>query len=127
MSKPLILIVDDEPHMLNVMSRALELILFNTQTARNAETALELVRAAPPDAIMIDLKMPFINGLGFLHRLRETHPDLPAAIVTGTPELDDATLTEIRSLGADLRFKPITIAEIQALARHLVARRRELQ
>ena len=127
MSKPRILIVDDEPHMLNIMSRALELILYNTQTANNAQTALELVHAAPPDAIMIDLKMPFINGLGFLHRLRETHPDLPVAIVTSTPALDDTTLTEIRSLGADLRFKPITIAEIQALARHLVARRRRLQ
>src|SRR6266481_8018651 len=93
MSKPRILIVDDEPHMLNVMSRALELILYTTQTANNAQTALELVQAVPPDAIMIDLKMPFINGLGFLHRLRETHPDLPVAIVTTAPALDDATLT----------------------------------
>jgi CheY-like chemotaxis protein len=38
----------------------------------NAQTALELVQAAPPEAIVIDLTMPFINGLGFLHRLRET-------------------------------------------------------
>jgi DNA-binding response OmpR family regulator len=122
MSKPRILLVDDEPQMLGILSRALELIFYDTQIALNAQTAMELVQAAPPDAILIDLKMPYINGLGFLHRLREAYPDLPVAIVTAASLLDEATLTEIRELGADLRFKPIAIAEIQSLARDLLAR-----
>jgi DNA-binding NtrC family response regulator len=82
-----------------------------------------LVDAAPPDAILLDLKMPFINGLGFLYRLRETHPNIPVAIITGVSNLDDATLREIRTLDADLRFKPLPIAAIQTVARDLLARR----
>jgi CheY-like chemotaxis protein len=121
--KPCILIVDDEPELLIVCSRALEPIGCQTQVAVSAEAAMELVEAAPPDAIMIDLKMPYINGLGFLYRVRETHPHLPVAIITAASNLDDATLREISALEADLRFKPLPIGEIQMVARGLLARR----
>jgi DNA-binding NtrC family response regulator len=124
MTKPRILIVDDEPQMLSLLSRALEQIFCETQIAVNAHTAMELVESSPPDAIMVDLKMPYVNGLGFLYRIRETHPDIPVVIITAASSVDDATLTEIRALDADLRFKPLPSAEIQTVARDLLARRR---
>jgi DNA-binding NtrC family response regulator len=117
-----VLIVDDQPEVLRVYARALEIDDCDTQTAPNAQAAMDLVDAAPPDAILLDLKMPFVNGVGFLYRLRTTHPQLPVAIVTGLPALDPQTEQEIQELRADVAFKPMTIAEVHSLARRLLAR-----
>jgi DNA-binding response OmpR family regulator len=122
MPKPRILIVDDEPQMLAVLTRALDMLFYDTQIASSAQTAMDLVQAAPPDAILVDLKMPYINGLGFLHRLRAEYPSLPVAIITASSPLDHETLVEIRDLGAELRFKPIAVAETHTLVRELLAR-----
>jgi DNA-binding NtrC family response regulator len=121
MPKPCILIVDDEREVLAVFSRALELDGCDTQIATSAHVAMALIEARPPDAILLDLNMPYVNGLGFLYRLREGHPHLPVAIITGLSTLDAPTRGEIRALNAELRFKPLPIAELQALARELLA------
>jgi DNA-binding NtrC family response regulator len=63
-----------------------------------------------------------VNGLGFLYRLRTSHPNLPVAIVTGAPSLDPQTTQEIQELKAELAFKPMTIAELQSVARRLLSR-----
>jgi len=63
-------IIDDEHESLTIFSRALELDGYETATATSAEAAIELINQAPPDAIMLVLNMPYINGLGFLYRLR---------------------------------------------------------
>ena len=120
--KPRVLIVDDQPEVLRIYARALEIDGMDPLTADSAQAAMELIDAAPPDAILIDLKMPYVNGIGFLYRVRETHPHLPAAIVTGLPSVDAQTTQEIRDLEADLEFKPLTIAEVQSVARRLLAR-----
>jgi DNA-binding response OmpR family regulator len=117
-----VLIVDDQPEVLRVYARALEIDGCEAQTAASAQGALDLINASPPDAILLDLKMPYVNGLGFLYRLRDEYPDIPVAIVTGLPSLDPQTVQEIHELGADLAFKPLTIAEVQAVARQLIAR-----
>jgi DNA-binding NtrC family response regulator len=121
MPKPCILIVDDEREMLAVFARALELDGCETQIATSAHVAMALIEATPPDAILLDLNMPYVNGLGFLYRLRESHPHLPVAIITGLSTMDAPMRGEIRALHAELRFKPLPIAEIQALARELLA------
>ena len=120
--KPRVLIVDDQPEVLRVYARALEIDGCDTQTAASAQAALDLINATPPDAILLDLRMPYVNGLGFLYRLREAHPGIPVAIVTGAPSVDVQTTQEIQELGAELAFKPMTIAELQSVARRLLAR-----
>ena len=120
--KPRVLIVDDQPEVLRVYARALEIDGCDTQTAASAQAALDLINATPPDAILLDLRMPYVNGLGFLYRLREAHPGIPVAIVTGAPSVDVQTTQEIQELGAELAFKPMTIAELQSVARRLLGR-----
>src|ERR1700730_1436321 len=121
---PCVLIVDDQREVREICSRALKMAGYDTQVAESAQAAMVLVEAAAPDAILLDLKMPFESGLAFLHRLRAAHLHIPVAIVTGVSNRDDATRSEIRTLNADLRFKPLGIADIQVIARDLLARRR---
>ena len=120
--KPRVLIVDDQPEVLRVYARALEIDGCDTQTAASAQAALDLINVTPPDAILLDLRMPYVNGLGFLYRLREAYPGIPVAIVTGAPSVDVQTTQEIQELGAELAFKPMTIAELQSVARRLLGR-----
>lgn len=115
--------MDDQPEVLRVYSRALEIDGCETQTAASAEDAMALITGAPPDAILLDLKMPNVNGVGFLYRLREAFPGIPVAIITGLLPLDVETRKEIHDIGAELAFKPLTISEVQALARGLLERR----
>lgn len=114
--------MDDQPEVLRVYARALEIDGCETLTATNAQAALELMNAAPPDAIFLDMKMPYVNGLGFLYRIREAFPEVPVAIITGLPNIDLQTTQEMHDLQAEVAFKPLTIGEVQALARRLLAR-----
>ena len=123
MPKPCILIVDDEKDLLRVYARALELDGYDTQLAESAQAATDLLAADTPDAVLLDLKMPYVNGVGLLYRLREAYPDIPVAVVTGLSTVDDATRREIRDLNAELRFKPLPIVELKALVRKLLAGR----
>ena len=66
--------------------------------------------------------MPLMDGLGFLRRLR-THDgqqSTPVAIVTGDYFLDESVSTELRELGAELRFKPLWLEDLVGLARNLL-------
>jgi DNA-binding response OmpR family regulator len=95
---------------------------YEVYTAMNAETGLREAQATEPDAIILDLRMPLINGLGFLYRLRtwDEHRRIPVAIVTGAV-VDDSVQAELSELGAELRFKPLWLEDVVDLARQLVA------
>jgi DNA-binding NtrC family response regulator len=120
---PRVLIVDDRPKLLGLCARALEDAGFEAHTAPTAQVAMDVVEAAPPDAILIDLQVPFVNGLGVLYRLRKAHAHIPVAVITGMSNLDDAAVKEIRALGADVRVKPMSVDGIQTIARELLAKR----
>ncbi|HWF85238.1 MAG TPA: response regulator [Vicinamibacterales bacterium] len=117
-----ILIVDDDEGVTQTFARMLRLEGFKVRTALNAQTGLREAEECHPDAIILDLRMPLIDGLGFLRRLREDTRNLrtPVAIVTGDYFLDDAMSTELRELGAELRFKPLWLEDLVKLARNLL-------
>ena len=117
-----ILVVDDDAAVRGAYALALKMDGHDARVAASAEDALQAIRLTVPEAILLDLKMPFINGFGFLYRLREMCPTIPVAIITGMTDLDDTTCAEIRNLDAELWHKPIALADLQAVARHLVTR-----
>ncbi len=125
MARPRILIIDDREEVRDAFSRALALDGYETRSAENAERAIQLVEVMEPDAILLDFVMPVVNGLGFLRRLRQTHPRTPVAVITGKSDVDDATVREMHDLGADIRFKPITIAQIHGVVRQLLTKREQ--
>lgn len=117
-----ILIVDDDEAVTQTFARMLELEGYAVRTAVNAETGLRAASEHMPDAIILDLRMPLVDGLGFLRRLRahDEQREVPVAIVTGDYFLDDAVSTELRELGAELRFKPLWLEDLVGLARNLL-------
>ena len=117
-----ILIVDDDEGVTQTFARMLRLEGFQVHTAMNGESGLREAAATRPDAIILDLRMPLTDGLQFLRILR-TKPGLtsvPVAIVTGDYFLDQTVSNELRELGADLRFKPLWLEDLLALARNLL-------
>ena len=117
-----ILIVDDDEGVTQTFARMLKLEGYDVRTAFTAENGLELAREALPDAIILDLRMPLVDGLGFLRQFRaiDVHHTVPVAIVTGDYFLDDAVARELRELDAELRFKPLWLEDLVSLARNLL-------
>ena len=117
-----ILIVDDDEGVTQTFARMLKLEGFQVRTAINAESGLKVANESQPNAIILDLRMPLVDGLGFLRRLRSQDDQraTPVAIVTGDYFLDDSVADELRELGAELRFKPLWLEDLVRLARSLL-------
>lgn len=118
-----ILIVDDDHSVADTFSRMLKLEGFAVVAALSAEAGLELADNVQPDAIILDMRMPITNGLQFLRliRARPHLVDVPVAIVTGDYFLPESIQQELKTLGASIRFKPMWLEDLVALARTLVA------
>jgi DNA-binding NtrC family response regulator len=123
-SNPRLLIVDDDDATTRTFARILTLEGFEVRTAATAESGLHEIETSHPDAVILDLRMPYINGLGLLYRLRAGDCHTPVAIVTGDQCIDDAVINELRDLGAEVRFKPLWIEDLVDVARSLVESRR---
>ena len=114
-----ILIVDDDPTITDTFARLLQLEGFTVYEALSADGGLEIAADKRPDAIILDLRIPVLNGLQFLQQLRETPllRHIPVAIVTGGDYfVDDGTTAQIEALGASVVFKPLWLDDLLALA-----------
>jgi DNA-binding NtrC family response regulator len=121
-----ILVIDDDEGVRDTFAHTLRLEGYEVRTAPNAELGLRTVETGRTDAIILDLRMPLINGLGFLYRLRahDAHRELPVAIITGDPCVKDALTIEMQELGASLFFKPLWVEDIIDLTRGLLQKAR---
>jgi DNA-binding response OmpR family regulator len=127
MTKPArILIVDDDETVLQTFAKALSLEGYDVRIAASPLVGLQAVEETTPDAILLDLRMPFVNGVGFLYRLRalSDHRHTPVAIITGDSCIDDPAMVELEALQAEVRFKPMWIDEVVTLTRELLAKSR---
>ncbi len=118
-----ILVIDDDRTVVETFSRMLQLEGFEVATALDAEHGLALAEEARPDAIILDLRMPAVSGLQLLRTLRSRPHlvDVPVAVVTGDYFLGESTALELNALGASVRFKPVWLEDLVALAKALVA------
>jgi DNA-binding response OmpR family regulator len=121
-----ILVIDDNVTLAQAFARVLMGAGYRVHISHTAEEGLRMARMEPPDAIILDVRMPFVNGIGFLYRLREsaTHSHIPVMVVTGA-SLDDETSEELRELRAVVRYKPLGVAELLAETSLLLAHRQE--
>ena len=127
MSRPArILIVDDDEMVLQTFAKALSLEGYDVRVAASPLVGLQEAKDTSPDAILLDLRMPFVNGVGFLYRLRALsgHRHTPVAIITGDSCIDDPAMHELEGLEAEVCFKPMWIDEVVTLTRTLLAKPR---
>ena len=107
-SNPTILVVDDTPANIDIVTRVLSEHYF-VQAAINGKVALKIIDKKPPDLILLDIKMPGMDGYEVCHRLKaneETH-DIPIIFLTSMTEVKDET--KGLELGAvDYITKPIS-------------------
>ncbi|XXF80259.1 sigma-54 dependent transcriptional regulator [Myxococcaceae bacterium GXIMD 01537] len=115
-----VLIVDDEKNILLTLSQSLQLAGYHTELASSGQVALDVVSARPVDAVLMDVKMPDMDGLTALERLHALKPELPVIMMSGHGTID--TAVKATQLGArDFLEKPL------ARDRLLVALRNALQ
>ena len=119
-TSPTILVVDDEEGVTQMFTRVLQREGYEVYTALSAEAGLQAVEDHHPDAILLDLRMPLVDGLEFLRRLRAHDTRTPVAVVTGDYSFNiEAVTRELQTLDATLIFKPVGRSDLIALARRL--------
>jgi DNA-binding response OmpR family regulator len=108
-----LLVIDDNVNLARGFAAGLRRNGYRVNVAHTAEEGRKLADADHPALIIVDLRMPFINGAGFLYRLRSCpkYKDTPVLVVTGAI-VDDEMRGELADLNAVLRFKPIALADL---------------
>jgi CheY-like chemotaxis protein len=112
-----VLIVDDDPVVSLTLARMLEWAGHQVARAESASAGLDQAAAAPPQAILLDMRMPEMGGAEFLRELRR-RPSLsatPVGIVTGDYFMGEDVLAELAQLGAVVRYKPVWMEDLAAL------------
>jgi pilus assembly protein CpaE len=118
-----VLLIDDEPMYFKMMVKELEKVGYQLDYARTGNEGLAAVPAKNPDLVIVDLKLPDINGFEIIQRLRATKDFslIPIIVITGKSELGDKV--KAFSLGADdYLVKPFALEELIARLGNLVRR-----
>ncbi|HKZ04777.1 MAG TPA: sigma-54 dependent transcriptional regulator [Methylomirabilota bacterium] len=106
-----ILIVDDEPDMLENCARALRRAGHLTTTASDPRAALGLLESERPDLLLTDLQMPHLSGMELLRRAREIDPGLPVIVITGHGTIE-AAVTAVKAGAFDFLPKGFSLDEL---------------
>jgi two-component system response regulator MprA len=119
-----ILVVDDDLAVRRSIDRALRLEGYDVVTVGSGREALDTVAASPPDALILDLQLPDLDGLQVCRHMRAHGDDTPVLMLTARQEISDRV--EGLDAGADdYLIKPFALAELLARLRALMRRRFE--
>jgi DNA-binding NtrC family response regulator len=98
MSKIKVLLVDDEEAYVKTLAERMEMRDVGSRVALSGEEALQMLEDEPPDVMVLDLRMPGIDGMEVLERVKKAHPHIEVIILTGHGS--DREEKEARRLGA---------------------------
>ena len=113
-----VLIIDDEPEILETTKWAFELAGFQVHTAASAEEALPQARDYRPDVLLIDYKLPHMNGLELLRAARPWIPDAVAIMITGLTHESELIEEESLRLGTvGFLHKPLQMEQVLQLVK----------
>jgi CheY-like chemotaxis protein len=120
---PKIMLVDDEKEFVHTLSERLQTRNLESSIAYDGEQALEMLNVEVPDVIVLDLRMPGIDGIETLRRVKERHPQVEVIILTGHGSEHEQELAEEFGAFAYLQ-KPVNINELAQVMREAYARKR---
>ncbi len=117
-----ILVVEDDPAVRNSLSRALRLEGYEAELHEEGTSAIRSLQVAAPDAILLDLQLPDVDGLEICRRVRASGDRTPILMVTARDAIDDR-VAGLDAGADDYLVKPFDLAELFARLRALLRRR----
>jgi two-component system response regulator MprA len=117
-----ILVVEDDPAVRNSLSRALRLEGYEAELHEEGTSAIRSLQVAAPDAILLDLQLPDVDGLEICRRVRASGDATPILMVTARDAIDDR-VAGLDAGADDYLVKPFDLAELFARLRALLRRR----
>ncbi|MFN7102855.1 MAG: sigma-54-dependent transcriptional regulator [Pseudorhizobium sp.] len=117
-----VLLVDDEEELRRSTAQALELFGLSVQTFSTADPVLELIGFSFDGVVVTDIRMPGIDGMTLMHRIRELDPEIPVILVTGHGDVQLA-VKAMREGAYDFLEKPFTPQHLAGVIRRALDRR----
>ncbi len=121
-----ILLVDDEEVICQACRRIFSRQGFSVDANTDARQGLHMAQERDYEIILLDIKMPNMDGIQFLEQLRKTRPEVPVLIITGYPSIPNAAAA-MRLGACDYVTKPFTSEEITSAVQRVLATRRLLE
>ncbi|QBJ97380.1 response regulator transcription factor [Rhodococcus sp. ABRD24] len=117
-----VLVVDDDEDVLVSLERGLRLSGFTVLTATDGSAALRVIADAEPDALVLDMNMPVLDGPGVVTALRTMGNDIPICVLSARSSVGDR-IAGLESGADDYLVKPFVLAELVARIRAMLRRR----
>jgi two-component system nitrogen regulation response regulator GlnG len=109
---PRLLVIDDEPNLQYSLVKSLQSEALEVATAATASQGIDAVKAQPPDAVILDVRLPDMSGLDVFDEIRRIDPRLPVIIITAFSTTE--TAIEAMKRGAfDYLLKPVDFRHLR--------------
>jgi two-component system OmpR family response regulator len=118
-----VLVVDDEPHITDLVTTTFRYEGFDTDEAHTGQGALNKVASEPPDLVVLDVMLPDIDGLEVTRRMRAAGVKVPVLFLTARDSTEDK-VAGLTVGGDDYVAKPFSLEELVARARAILRRSR---
>ncbi len=119
--KPNVLIVDDEPQIIEVLRTCFSYEGFSVTVATSGPDALRCIAEHPPDIVLLDIMLPGLDGMEVAQRVREAH-DIAIIMLTANDTLQDR-IAGLNVGADDYITKPFVFKELMARVRAVMRRR----
>ena len=117
----LVVVAEDDPSVRTAVERVLDLEGYQVQTANDGNSALELIVSSKPHAVVMDVMMPFVDGLTVTRELRQRGNRTPVLLLTARHEVGDR-VAGLDAGADDYLVKPFAVDELLARVRALLRR-----
>ena len=124
-ARPSVLVIDDDVAVDDSFGEMLSAAGYDVHAEGSCKAGIAYLQTARPSVVILDLHLPDGTGLECLRRLREfaVHRELPVAILTGDYFMDAEVANELKTLGANVFFKPVWEDDLLRIVRQLLERR----
>ncbi len=106
-----VLLVDDEVEFVSALTERLQLRNYDAKAATNATDALTSIEKDPPDVVLLDLKIPGMDGIDILKKIKENDPTIQVIMLTGHGDIESVE-EAIRNGAIECIMKPVDIGEL---------------
>lgn len=116
-----LLVVDDDPAVGLIVEGALSKHAVRVERVSTGEDALERLERSPPDAVLLDIRLPGMDGLQVYRALRERQFDRPVVLMSSFPDARARADAELDREPPDVLSKPINLSTIQRIVQEMLS------